>query len=231
MSSKELKKLLKGLPKLKTPSKKLPFASSSNNKFNLSESSKTKATVGHIRVSDKLKDCIFDSIKIRNLTRDILKFTPHKDYGVTVLFCGNKYITSLNEKDRKKKGPTDILSYPVYSPDLDHNFALMEKDAAFNDDLAKLLADEHKILMEEEKFLGDMVISQPYIVDYCKENNISLDHHMALLLTHGILHLMGYDHETDSDYAIMKEKEDEILSGLEKKYGKEEWSKLKVTKS
>ena len=169
-----------------------------------------------IHVFDKLKHCIFNKRKVQELTLDILKQTPYPYYSVSILFCGNKYITQLNEKDRKRKGPTDILSYPLYSPDLEHNFALMDSKNGMDAELAQVLANEHKLIMEEEKSLGEMVISQPYIMDYCKENNMSLNHHMALLLTHGILHLMGYDHEKDADYAKMKAKEDEILETFKK---------------
>lgn len=185
---------------------------------------KPKSDCSHIKVTNYLKNCIFDEEKIQRLIYDILQFTPYPKYRLALLFCGNKYITKLNEKDRKKKGPTDILSYPMYSPDMEHNFAL---DSNFSDEVAQLLTNEHKILMEEEKYLGEMVLSQPYVLEYCKENNVSVNHHMALLLTHGVLHLLGYDHEDDEDHKVMKAKEEEILSALEKKMGPE-WKNLNL---
>lgn len=115
-----------------------------------------------IIVDHKLKNCIFNLDKIKELTFDIIQHTSHPGYSVAILICGNKYITRLNEKDRRKQGPTDILSYPVYSPDLEHNFSLMDKPLP--DNVAKLLMDEHKVLMDEEKYLGEMIISQHLVV-------------------------------------------------------------------
>ncbi|KAG2375188.1 hypothetical protein C9374_010192 [Naegleria lovaniensis] len=188
--------------------------------------------IDKIQVSDKLKHCIFHPRKIQEFTYDILQHTSYPDYSLNIVFCGNKFITKLNEKDRRKKGPTDILSYPTYSPNLEHNFPLMDTDGngPISKELAAVLANEHKLILEQEKYLGEIIISQPYVVNHCKEKNISLNHHMALLLTHGVLHLMGYDHEAKKDYIVMKAKEDEILAALQKERSPEEWANLNLLK-
>ncbi|KAF0971762.1 hypothetical protein FDP41_009985 [Naegleria fowleri] len=240
MSSKKLTKLIKELnstldkaitKQSSKSSKKITSSTTSKEKIKPVIPPTREQLIDKINVSDKLKHCIFHPRKIQEITYDILQHTSYPDYSLSIIFCGNKFITKLNEKDRRKKGPTDILSYPTYSPDLEHNFPLMDtEDGPIPKELAAVLANEHKLILEQEKYLGEMVISQPYIVDYCKQKNLSLNHHMALLLTHGVLHLMGYDHEVKKDYLVMRAKEKEILAALEEERGPEEWANLNLLK-
>ncbi|KAL9658551.1 hypothetical protein ABK040_006090 [Willaertia magna] len=175
--------------------------------------------------SKNLKNCLFSKKKIQLLTHYIIECTPYPNHGASIVFCDNQFITNLNEKDRHKIGPTDILSYPTYLPNM--RFNGVNED----DPVIEILKEERRITFEEEKYLGDIFISQPYIVDYCNSNNTNLNHHMALLLTHGVLHLLGYDHEIEEDYLIMNSKEQEILSKLRHKIGKEEWKELNLLKN
>ncbi|KAJ1945657.1 hypothetical protein FBU59_002244 [Linderina macrospora] len=59
--------------------------------------------------------------------------------------------------------------------------------------------------------LGDMYLSMPYIWNDCQKHNEALADRLPVLFTHGICHLMGYDHELDADYEKMSRREKEIL--------------------
>lgn len=59
--------------------------------------------------------------------------------------------------------------------------------------------------------LGDVVISTETAEREARERGVSLEEEMALLLAHGVLHLIGYDHEGDKEEALMRVKEEEIL--------------------
>ena len=59
--------------------------------------------------------------------------------------------------------------------------------------------------------LGDVVISTETAEREACERGVSLEEEMALLLAHGVLHLIGYDHEGDKEEALMRVKEEEIL--------------------
>ena len=61
------------------------------------------------------------------------------------------------------------------------------------------------------KDLGQIVISLPFVKKSCEKDAIALDAHIPVLLAHGICHLLGYDHENDADYRIMKGEEERIL--------------------
>ena len=61
------------------------------------------------------------------------------------------------------------------------------------------------------RFLGDVVICGPVVAREAAAQDKPLDEHWAHLLVHGTLHLLGYDHESDADAAVMERLETEIL--------------------
>ncbi|CAJ0922033.1 17919_t:CDS:2 [Entrophospora sp. SA101] len=124
--------------------------------------------------------------------------------GVT--FTNNKYIKKLNFKYRNKNQSTDILSFPLH-------------EAISPGNLPKPLTPEHQNL-------GDLIISIPYVINWCKRNNkyyttchsfkktkrcLNIEKRLIELYVHGVLHLLGYDHESDDDYLMMNMKEKEML--------------------
>ncbi|WP_375204628.1 rRNA maturation RNase YbeY [Hyphococcus sp.] len=64
---------------------------------------------------------------------------------------------------------------------------------------------------EEEGFLGDIALARETCAREAEEKGLSLRDHAAHLIIHGMLHLIGYDHETEEDAAQMERREKEIL--------------------
>jgi probable rRNA maturation factor len=87
----------------------------------------------------------------------------------TIAFVSDKKMSELNNQFRGKNKTTDVLSFP-FENDFDEN----------------------------ENFLGDIVISLEQAERQATENNLSLENEVQQLILHGILHLLGYDHETDN---------------------------------
>jgi probable rRNA maturation factor len=94
-----------------------------------------------------------------------------KGKDLTVAFVSDRRIRELNKIFRDKNKTTDVLSFP-YEPD-------------------------RYDYLETENFLGDIVISVEQAERQAKENNLTLENEIKQLILHGILHLLGYDHETD----------------------------------
>lgn len=67
---------------------------------------------------------------------------------------------------------------------------------------------------EQEGFLGDMALARETCAREAAEKGVSLRDHAAHLIIHGMLHLIGYDHETEEDAASMERRETEILKTL-----------------
>lgn len=95
-----------------------------------------------------------------------------KGKDLTVAFVSDRKIKELNRTFRDKNKPTDVLSFPYASDDFDFS--------------------------ETENFLGDIVISIEQAARQAEENELTLETEIKQLILHGILHLCGYDHETDS---------------------------------
>jgi len=65
-----------------------------------------------------------------------------------------------------------------------------------------------------DEFIGDIALAREACVDEAKEKGIALHDHAAHLIIHGMLHLVGYDHETDDEAETMERREAEILGSL-----------------
>lgn len=76
---------------------------------------------------------------------------------------------------------------------------------------------------QEKGFLGDIAIARQTCLAEAADKNIPLREHAAHLIIHGMLHLIGYDHETEEEAAAMERRETEILHvmGIGDPYGEE----------
>lgn len=110
-----------------------------------------------------------------------------KNAEVTVRIVEDDEIAVLNHNYRYKNKPTNVLSFPAAIPP--------------------------DIKLECE-FLGDIVIAANVVKQEAIVQNKSLHAHFAHMLVHGALHLLGYDHENDSDAKIMEQQEIIILQEL-----------------
>ena len=108
---------------------------------------------------------------------------------VSISFVGNDAIHELNREWRGVDRPTDVLSF--------------ECDG-FDDDMP---------VIEDEIFeLGDIVIAPDVAQEQAPTYGLSFEHEMSLLVTHGLLHLCGYDHMEEEEAVEMEARERELLS-------------------
>jgi len=92
----------------------------------------------------------------------------------------------LNSNYRGKKGPTDVLSFPC-------------------DDPCSVLGPDEPVT------LGDVVIAPEVAEAQAAEFGHTVEEELNLLLVHGVLHLLGYDHESDADAEVMQARERSLL--------------------
>jgi probable rRNA maturation factor len=100
---------------------------------------------------------------------------------VAVRLIGNAEMALLNKTYRKKKGPTDVLSFP----------AEKEERAKKAGSLAQ------QVKRADRKYLGDIAIAPAAARRNAKSLGRSFAEELRVLILHGVLHLLGYDHETD----------------------------------
>ena len=130
----------------------------------------------------------FRSQEVCCFVQKVLETQGLKNWDISVLFCSNRYIKSLNAQYRNKDEPTDVLSFP-----------LGEKSRA-----GRYMA-------------GDIVISLDALEENARFFKVSPDEELRRLLVHGILHLAGEDHATNKAEEPMLKKQEEILAVLREK--------------
>jgi len=107
------------------------------------------------------------------------------DGDVTICLVSDVEIARMNEAFRKKQGPTDVLSFPP-----EERVGGKRKKKPRSKKLENAEAPE-------KSYLGDIAIAPETARRYAKKNGRSLSDELRVLILHGVLHLLGYDHETD----------------------------------
>jgi probable rRNA maturation factor len=108
---------------------------------------------------------------------------------VTICLVSDAEIARMNEAFRKKKGPTDVLSFPAAK--LGQTAAAAKRRKNIYTEFAERTEGT------EKRYWGDVAIAPETARRYAKKNGRSLNDELRVLILHGVLHLLGYDHETD----------------------------------
>jgi ssRNA-specific RNase YbeY (16S rRNA maturation enzyme) len=158
-----------------------------------------------------------DEDALRNTLQKISKIIGYETYDVTLLLVEDDEMAEENLESRGVDAPTDILSFPFH----DYEEPGLLEDPEFD--------------IPDYYTLGDMMLDVPYVIRRCEEDEEDDDddeedqergvsgamanvkdpeQRIHMLLVHGMLHLVGYDHEEDEDYEEMVQREEEILREL-----------------
>lgn len=113
--------------------------------------------------------------------------TQKNDSEIGVILTTDEQIQKMNQRYRGKDTTTNVLSFS-------------------NSDIPDLNGNE-----TDTNYLGDIYICYSVLIDEAKKLNISSKDRFAQLFVHGLLHLLGFDHETDSDAKKMEDLEDKIV--------------------
>jgi len=129
---------------------------------------------------ENLTNLAIDENFLKKIAEFLLKEPLLREIDVTI--CDNRTIQSYNRDYRGKDSATDVLSFPIESDIIVGNGVMP---------------------------LGSIVISSDYVCSKAIEFNHTEAEELILLFTHGLLHLLGFDHEVDS--GEMRKKEEEII--------------------
>ncbi|MCD8105321.1 MAG: rRNA maturation RNase YbeY [Lachnospiraceae bacterium] len=123
---------------------------------------------------------------------------------VGLLVTDNEEIRRLNLEHRQIDHPTDVLSFPMVDFEQPGDFDWLETDGddCFDPESGELV-------------LGDIVVSADKVLEQSKSYGHSVMREYAFLITHSMLHLLGYDHMTEDDAARMERMQEEILKTLQ----------------
>ena len=115
-----------------------------------------------------------------------VKFLSNNEISISFLLTSNNEIKLLNQRYRNKNKPTNVLSFPMNEQ------------------------------IENKNYLGDVVIACEKIIDESFEQNIKKYEYLSKMTIHGVLHLLGYKHDTDSQFNKMNSIEKKILKEIYK---------------
>ncbi|WP_208434975.1 rRNA maturation RNase YbeY [Bartonella phoceensis] len=134
-----------------------------------------------------------DEKTLYNITEKVLTTTMHHlsleniVSEISLLFTDDEHMAQINAQWRGKNKPTNVLSFPAFPL---------------------------KIGQDPELMLGDIVIARETVLFEAKREGKLFQDHLTHMIVHGVLHLLGYNHETDGEAHQMEKLEREILQKL-----------------
>ncbi len=152
-----------------------------------------------VHVVDDQSDVAVDAARWAALVSDVLEAEAvHGPGEATVVFVEAEPMAALNQLHMGKRGPTDVLSFPI--------------------DAGEITAGiDHRLV-------GDVVVCPSVAAENAPAHAGSTDDEIALLLVHGTLHLLGYDHMEDDERARMWQRERELLDQLYGQLARDPWA-------
>jgi probable rRNA maturation factor len=122
----------------------------------------------------------------------VARHLPTGEYTLGLHLVSDETIRALNQEHRDKDVHTDVLSFPLHDPS----------------GMRFVLPPGQPIN------LGDVVVSYPRMLAQAAEYGHSTARELAYLVAHGVLHVLGFDHEQDVDRRRMRQAEEEALAPL-----------------
>lgn len=104
-----------------------------------------------------------------------------KTISFDIVFCNNDKIHEINREYRQKDRPTDVITFALFADSL----------------------PEERFVFDEEINLGEIIVSLDKTFEQSKDKNHSFGEELFFLISHGIMHLLGYDHQTESELEFM----------------------------
>lgn len=139
------------------------------------------------------QDDPLDSEPFRRLAEMVLREEQFPiDTEVTLLFVGEEQIATYNERFMQRHGATDVLAFPV-----EHLKPGVVPDRRPGGPPLNI---------------GDVVIAPSIVRAQAEAAGVPFDEELSLLVVHGLLHLLGYDHQDDVDADQMEDRERQLLA-------------------
>lgn len=140
-----------------------------------------------------------DTAAMRKLAESVLEAEGcPSESEVSLIFVDEVEMASYNERFLKRSGPTDVISLPI-------------------EDLAPGRPPT-AVPAGPPPMLGDVILAPSVIRGRADEQGADFDDEVALLVVHGLLHLLGYDHDEDPDAEKMEARERQLLEAVGRRY-------------
>ena len=141
--------------------------------------------------------------KFVNIAKKVLKFYLSKIcersclFGQTYntitfdfVYCDSQKTHQINRDYRNKDYPADIITFAIFAD------------------------SEEKFIFDGEINLGEVMIALDKVEEEAGKKETTFDHELAFLISHGIMHLLGFDHQTEEDYNFVVEMQNSALEAI-----------------
>ena len=145
-------------------------------------------------------DWEIDEVKCIAITRKIVEYYLEQLLDIScldgfdfesltfdILFCDSEKTHQINRDYRNKDYPADIITFAIFAD------------------------DETKFVLDEDINLGEILLALDKVREEAKKHNVSNEYELYFLIAHGILHLLGFDHQTEEDYNFVVEVQKKAL--------------------
>ncbi len=149
--------------------------------------------------------------KRHRLLTDLTEPLGRPDWAVDVVLIDNQTMAGLNAEFRQADGVTDVLSfsYLLESGSGDPDLPCGLGHAFRNLWLDTFVRDQEN---ESDLTVGEVILAPGFVADRCRERGWALEHEIPLLVVHGMLHLLGWEHASDKEVEAMRTVEEGILA-------------------
>ena len=106
------------------------------------------------------------------------------------LYCDSKKTHEINKEYRNKDYPADIITFAIFAD------------------------SEEKFIFDGEINLGEVIIAIDKVEEEARKKGTGFDYELAFLISHGIMHLLGFDHQTEEDYNFVLGMENTAREGI-----------------
>lgn len=106
------------------------------------------------------------------------------------LYCDSAKTHEINREYREKDYPADIITFAIFAD------------------------SEEKFIFDGEVNLGEVIIALDKVQEEAAKKNVTFEYELAFLISHGIMHLLGFDHQTMEDYNFVIAEQNKALRSL-----------------
>jgi probable rRNA maturation factor len=168
--------------------------------------------VADVFAADEQSDRVVDIGRFAELARNVLGAQGVKDdIEVSLLFVDEPTIAELRQRFLGQTGPTDVLAFPI---DEEPEPGGRSPDEGGTGPGAGAPDEEDMPVL-----LGDVVVCPAVAARNADDHGVSVDDELALLVVHGLLHLLGMDHDVDEEAERMERRERELLARFHRAVG------------
>ncbi len=145
-------------------------------------------------------DWTFDEFEVIQNTRKIVEFYLEQLTEVSclegfdfesltfdILFCDSKKTHQINREYRNKDYPADIITFAIFAD------------------------DDAKFILDDDINLGEIILALDKVKEEANKHNVTDRYELYFLIAHGILHLLGFDHQSEEDYNFVVEVQKKAL--------------------